>query len=143
VSFPIGFKNGTNGSVDIALDAMVASSHPHIFLGVTESGLASIVKTAGNADVHVILRGGSGGPNYAAEHVAAAAGAIRKKRPERAASIMIDCSRMYFPCPARHTLIARQTGTRIRTTGTSPRSSRTSASSSRRARPSRARSRAS
>jgi 3-deoxy-D-arabino-heptulosonate 7-phosphate (DAHP) synthase len=120
VSFPIGFKNGTNGSVDIALDAMVASSHPHIFLG-----------------------GGSGGPNYAAEHVAAAAGAIRKKRPERAASIMIDCSRACIPPSARHTLTARQTGTRIRTTGTSPRSSRTSASSSHRARPSRARSRAS
>jgi 3-deoxy-7-phosphoheptulonate synthase len=93
ISFPIGFKNGTNGSVDIALDAMNASSHPHVFLGVTESGLASIVKTAGNQDVHVILRGGTGGPNYSAEHVAAAVAAIEKKRPERPASIMVDCSR--------------------------------------------------
>jgi 3-deoxy-7-phosphoheptulonate synthase len=79
--------------VDIALDAMNASSHPHVFLGVTESGLASIVKTSGNPDVHVILRGGSGGPNYSAEHITSAVSAIAKKRPERAPSVMIDCSR--------------------------------------------------
>lgn len=63
---------------------------------MTENGLASIVKTAGNQDVHVILRGGSGGPNYAEEHVSAAASAIAKKRPGSKPSIMIDCSRMCF-----------------------------------------------
>jgi 3-deoxy-7-phosphoheptulonate synthase len=100
-SFPIGFKNGTNSSVDIALDAMNASSHPHVFLGVTDTGLASIVKTAGNKDVHVILRGGTSGPNYSVEHVSAAAAAIAKKRPERAPSVMIDCSRTFCHISAR------------------------------------------
>jgi len=71
---------------------MNASSHPHVFLGVTETGLASIVKTSGNNDVHVILRGGSKGPNYADEHVRAAAAAISKARPDSNPSIMIDCS---------------------------------------------------
>lgn len=62
-------------------------------MGVTEQGLASIVKTRGNQDVHVILRGGTKGPNYSAEHVKAAATSIEKSRPQHHASIMIDCSR--------------------------------------------------
>ena len=92
VSFPIGFKNGTDGSVGVAIDAMRASSNPHAFMGVTEQGLAAIVKTRGNQDVHVILRGGSKGPNYASEHVRAAAANIEKARPHHHASIMVDCS---------------------------------------------------
>ena len=64
-SFPIGFKNGTDGSVGVAIDAMQSASHPHCFMGINSQGMASIVKTAGNRDCHVILRGGSGGPNYA------------------------------------------------------------------------------
>ncbi|KAL6308909.1 3-deoxy-7-phosphoheptulonate synthase [Sparassis latifolia] len=92
VSFPIGFKNGTDGSVSVAVDAMRSSSNPHAFMGVTEQGLAAIVKTRGNQDVHVILRGGSTGPNYEAEHVRAAALAIEKARPHARPSIMIDCS---------------------------------------------------
>jgi len=92
VSFPIGFKNGTDGSVTVAIDAMRSSSNPHAFMGVTEQGLAAIVKTRGNKDVHVILRGGSKGPNYASEHVKAAAQAIEKARPQSRPSIMIDCS---------------------------------------------------
>lgn len=92
VSFPIGFKNGTDGSVSVAVDAMRSSSNPHAFMGVTEQGLAAIVKTRGNQDVHVILRGGSRGPNYAAEHVRAAASSIEKARPQAHPSIMIDCS---------------------------------------------------
>lgn len=66
-------------------------------MGVTEHGLAAIVKTRGNQDVHVILRGGTGGPNYAAEHVQSAAKAIAKARPQHHPSIMVDCSRM-SPC---------------------------------------------
>lgn len=62
-------------------------------MGVTEQGLAAIVKTRGNQDVHVILRGGTSGPNFAAEHVRSAATAIAKARPGHHASIMIDCSR--------------------------------------------------
>ncbi|KAI9455414.1 hypothetical protein F5148DRAFT_392709 [Russula earlei] len=92
VSFPIGFKNGTDGSVTVAVDAMRSSSNPHAFMGVTEQGIASIVKTRGNQDVHVILRGGTKGPNFSAEHVREAAGAIAKARPRHHPSIMIDCS---------------------------------------------------
>jgi len=92
VSFPIGFKNGTDGSMSVAVDAMRSSSNPHAFMGVTEQGIASIVKTRGNQDVHVILRGGTKGPNYAEEHVKAAASAIEKARPQHHPSIMIDCS---------------------------------------------------
>ena len=72
---------------------MRSASNPHAFMGVTENGLAAIVKTRGNQDVHVILRGGSRGPNYAAEHVQAAAAAISKARPTSHPSIMVDCSR--------------------------------------------------
>ncbi|KAI0255501.1 3-deoxy-7-phosphoheptulonate synthase [Lactifluus subvellereus] len=92
VSFPIGFKNGTDGSMTVAVDAMRSSSNPHAFMGVTEQGIAAIVKTRGNQDVHVILRGGTKGPNYAAEHVRAAASAIAKARPRHHPSIMVDCS---------------------------------------------------
>ncbi|KAL5498351.1 hypothetical protein ACEPAH_2493 [Sanghuangporus vaninii] len=92
VSFPIGFKNGTDGSVGVAVDAMRAASAPHAFMGVTEQGLAAIVKTRGNQDVHVILRGGSRGTNYDAESVQAAAAAIKKARPGLHPSLMVDCS---------------------------------------------------
>ncbi|KZT36236.1 3-deoxy-7-phosphoheptulonate synthase [Sistotremastrum suecicum HHB10207 ss-3] len=92
VSFPIGFKNGTDGSLGIAIDAMRSSSNPHVFLGVTTQGLASIVKTSGNQDLHVILRGGSKGTNYDAESVQAATAAVKKGRPNVHPSIMIDCS---------------------------------------------------
>jgi 3-deoxy-7-phosphoheptulonate synthase len=63
-SMPVGFKNGTDGGVQIAIDAVRAAAHPHRFIGVTEQGLAGIVSTAGNPDCHVILRGGTAGPNY-------------------------------------------------------------------------------
>lgn len=70
-------------------------------MGVTEQGLASIVKTRGNKDVHVILRGGTKGPNYASEHVKAAAKTILSKRGW--ASIMVDCSRksISFSVPSK------------------------------------------
>ncbi|THV00606.1 3-deoxy-7-phosphoheptulonate synthase [Dendrothele bispora CBS 962.96] len=97
VSFPIGFKNGTDGSVSVSIDAMLSASNPHAFMGVTPQGLAAIVKTRGNKDVHVILRGGSRGTNYHAEAVKEAAGQIEKKLGGlggggRKASVMIDCS---------------------------------------------------
>ena len=69
LSMPVGFKNGTGGGVQLAIDATRAALHPHSFLSVTEQGLAAIVTTRGNADCHVILRGGSGGPNYDATSV--------------------------------------------------------------------------
>jgi 3-deoxy-7-phosphoheptulonate synthase len=70
LSCPVGFKNGTDGNVKIAVDAVGAASHPHHFLAVTKEGQATVAATAGNPDGHVILRGGKT-PNYGAEHVAA------------------------------------------------------------------------
>src|SRR5438067_812679 len=64
LSMPVGFKNGTDGRVQIAIDAVHAAAHPHSFLGVTKEGLAAIVESSGNPDCHVILRGGSAGANH-------------------------------------------------------------------------------
>src|SRR5207248_2923632 len=69
LSMPVGFKNSTGGGVQVAIDAVRSAAHPHSFLGVTEQGLCAIVETSGNADCHVILRGGHTGPNYDAPHV--------------------------------------------------------------------------
>ena len=72
LSMPIGFKNGTDGDLQTALDGCAAAAAPQSFLGIDDEGRAALVGTAGNPDTHVILRGGSGGPNHGAEHVAAA-----------------------------------------------------------------------
>ncbi|SUA48740.1 phospho-2-dehydro-3-deoxyheptonate aldolase [Neisseria zoodegmatis] len=72
LSCPVGFKNGTDGNLKIAIDAIGAANHPHHFLSVTKAGHSAIVHTAGNSDCHVILRGGKE-PNYSSEHVKAAA----------------------------------------------------------------------
>ena len=77
LSVPVGFKNGTSGSVDIAIEAVTAANHPHTFLSVTKQGLAAIVHTRGNASCHVILRGGKRtGPNYHKEAVADVVGQL-------------------------------------------------------------------
>jgi 3-deoxy-7-phosphoheptulonate synthase len=90
LSMPIGFKNGTSGDVQIAIDAIRASGHQHCFFGVTEQGLAGIVETRGNHDCHVILRGGNDGPNYDAPNVRSVLTTLRQnKLPER---LMIDAS---------------------------------------------------
>lgn len=68
---PVGFKNSTDGSVGIAVDACGAAKSGHCFLSVGKEGLSSIVETEGNPYTHIILRGGAQGPNYAAEHVRA------------------------------------------------------------------------
>lgn len=68
-SAPVGFKNGTDGTVKIAMDALKSAASEHTFLSVTKFGHSAIVKTLGNEDCHIILRGGSKGPNYSAEHV--------------------------------------------------------------------------
>ena len=90
LSMPVGFKNGTDGGVQIAIDALRAVAHPHRFLGVTEQGLAGIVSTRGNPDCHVILRGGQSGPNYDAGSVGKTLDALRDAGlPAR---LMIDTS---------------------------------------------------
>jgi 3-deoxy-7-phosphoheptulonate synthase len=89
-SMPVGFKNGTDGGVQIAIDALRAAAHPHRFIGVTEQGLAGIVSTTGNPDCHVILRGGATGPNYDTIHVQKTLAALRDAGlPPR---LMIDAS---------------------------------------------------
>ena len=77
LSCTVGFKNGTDGNLKIAIDAIGAASHPHHFLSVTKAGHSAIVHTAGNPDCHAILRGGKE-PNYSAEHVKAAAEQLAK-----------------------------------------------------------------
>ena len=90
LSMPVGFKNGTDGTVQIAIDAIGSSLHPHHFLSVTKQGVAAIVGTRGNPDCHVILRGGSAGPNYSAADIADAVTALEAAGlPGR---LMIDCS---------------------------------------------------
>lgn len=90
LSFPIGFKNGTDGSLGVAIDAIGAAAHPHRFMGVTKQGLAAITKTSGNEHGFVILRGGTKGTNYDRDSVKAAREALRSKKQREI--FMIDCS---------------------------------------------------
>ena len=89
LSCPVGFKNGTDGNIKIAIDAIGAAAGSHHFLSVTKFGHAAIVETAGNDDCHVILRGGKG-PNYSAEHVADTEAQLAKAGLP--ANIMVDFS---------------------------------------------------
>ncbi len=90
LSMPVGFKNGTGGSISIAIDAIRASRYPHQFLSVTKQGLAAIVETRGNEHTHLILRGGGGKPNYDAASVGAAVAALREAGVGE--GLMVDCS---------------------------------------------------
>src|SRR5579863_8600177 len=90
LSMPIGFKNGTDGDVKVAVDACRASATAHTFFGVTHNGAAAVVTTAGNPDTHVILRGGRTGPNYEASHTAKALGLIADTGLPR--RLMVDAS---------------------------------------------------
>ncbi|KAH7328987.1 phospho-2-dehydro-3-deoxyheptonate aldolase [Stachybotrys elegans] len=90
LSFPVGFKNGTDGTLGVAIDAIGAVRHPHHFLSVTKPGIVAIVGTTGNEDCFVILRGGTKGTNYDAASIAEAKATLGKKGlPER---LMVDCS---------------------------------------------------
>jgi len=90
LSMPIGFKNGTDGNVQIAIDAIGAAQNPHHFLGVTKDGSAAIITTKGNEACHVILRGANTGPNYDEATVTKTADALAGKHCH--SRIMIDCS---------------------------------------------------
>jgi 3-deoxy-7-phosphoheptulonate synthase len=90
LSMPVGFKNGTEGGIQIAIDAVRAAAHPHRFIGVTEQGLAGIVATRGNPDCHIILRGGASGPNHDAASVRKALASLRESR--LAPRLLIDAS---------------------------------------------------
>jgi 3-deoxy-7-phosphoheptulonate synthase len=112
LSMPVGFKNGTDGGVQLAIDAVRAAAHPHTFLGVTEQGLSAIVATRGNPDTHVILRGGQSGPNYDAASVQKVAQDLRDARlPVR---IMIDTSHGNSEKDfRRQPLVAREIGEQV------------------------------
>ncbi|MDU6388058.1 MULTISPECIES: 3-deoxy-7-phosphoheptulonate synthase AroG [unclassified Pantoea] len=77
LSCPVGFKNGTDGTIKVAIDAINAAGSPHCFLSVTKYGHSAIVETSGNADCHIILRGGKE-PNYSAQHVSAVKTGLEK-----------------------------------------------------------------
>jgi 3-deoxy-7-phosphoheptulonate synthase len=90
LSCPVGFKNGTSGNVQIAIEAILSASHPHTFLGTSETGQSAILLTSGNPDCHIILRGGRQVTNYDAASVASTVEQMEKTgvKPR----IMIDCS---------------------------------------------------
>jgi 3-deoxy-7-phosphoheptulonate synthase len=90
LSMPVGFKNGTDGGIQVAVDAVCSASHPHHFLGVTKDGLSAIVATEGNPDCLVILRGGKDGPNFGPRHVASVL--ERLSACSHDARVMIDAS---------------------------------------------------
>ena len=90
LSMPVGFKNATNGEVQIAIDAMRAARSPHHFVGIDEAGSTCVVATRGNRDGHLILRGGRDAPNYAPESVADAAAQLEAAGLHPA--LMVDCS---------------------------------------------------
>lgn len=89
LSMPVGFKNGTDGSLQVALNAMIAAREPHSFVGINVDGVTSIIKTNGNPDRHIVLRGGGGKGNYGTEDIARAFNGLDE---EIARPIMVDCS---------------------------------------------------
>src|SRR5687768_10871694 len=90
LSMPVGFKNGTGGGIQMAIDAILAATYPHQFMSVTEQGLAAIVVTRGNRDTHIILRGGKSGPNFEREAVQSTLALVEGSGLPRRA--MIDAS---------------------------------------------------
>ena len=90
LSMPVGFKNGTSGDCQVAVDACKAAAGEHSFLSVSKQGVAGIVETSGNSDCHIILRGGSNGPNYKEEDVQAACEVLAKGKLRQ--TLIVDCS---------------------------------------------------
>ncbi|HTQ98991.1 MAG TPA: 3-deoxy-7-phosphoheptulonate synthase [Candidatus Acidoferrum sp.] len=106
LSCPVGFKNGTGGTIQIAVDAVGSAAHPHHFLSVTKEGHSAIFQTAGNKDCHVILRGGSRHPNYDPESIAETVEMLEKARLRPA--IVVDCSHANSgKDPARQATVCR------------------------------------
>lgn len=124
LSFPVGFKNGTDGSLSVAIDGLGAAASKHHFMGVTKQGLAAITRTSGNKHCFVILRGGTKGTNFDRESVKATREGLRKKgKPE---VMMIDCSHgkseTLSQAPSLANILTQPQVTRSKITGISPRS---------------------
>lgn len=91
LSMPVGFKNRTDGDLQVAVDAIVSASHPHCFPSLTREGAPAVLATAGNPEGHLVLRGGSRtGPNFSAEHIAQAVGLLKKT--SALPVVLVDCS---------------------------------------------------
>ncbi len=90
LSMPVGFKNGTDGSAQIAVDAMLSAKSPHAFLGIDHDGSTAVVSTKGNPDGHLVLRGGREGPNFGAESISEAHRMLRDA--EVRSELLVDCS---------------------------------------------------
>lgn len=90
LSMPVGFKNGTDGNIQVAVDGVKAAAAQHVFFGMDDMGRGAVVSTEGNEDCHVILRGGTDGPNYDADSVSAAAAKLTAAGLP--GSVVIDCS---------------------------------------------------
>lgn len=90
LSCPVGFKNGTDGGFQVAVDAIRAANNPHIFMSLTKAGHSAIFETTGNPDCHVILRGGNEGPNYESKFVAEAVDKLQSAKVN--SKLMVDCS---------------------------------------------------
>jgi 3-deoxy-7-phosphoheptulonate synthase len=90
LSSPVGFKNGTDGDVEAAVNAIVSASRPHAFLGINDQGRSSIIRTRGNRYGHLVLRGGGGRPNYDTVSISLAEAALEKAKLPR--NVVVDCS---------------------------------------------------
>jgi 3-deoxy-7-phosphoheptulonate synthase len=112
LSMPVGFKNRTDGNVQVAIDAIRSARHPHWFPSLTREGAPAVMGTAGNEHAHLVLRGGSAGPNYAAAEVRGAAELLRKNGlPPH---VMVDCSHANSgKDPARQPLVAAELAAQI------------------------------
>ena len=108
LSMPVGFKNGTDGGLNVALNAMNSALQQHHFLGINPEGISSVIQTSGNPYVHLVLRGGNNGPNYDAVSVHIAADALASGGLPKA--IMIDCNHANSgKDPSRQELVLRNT----------------------------------
>ena len=108
LSMPVGFKNGTDGGLNVALNAMNSALQQHHFLGINPEGISSVIQTSGNPHVHLVLRGGNNGPNYDAVSVHIAADALASGGLPKA--IMIDCNHANSGKePSRQELVLRNT----------------------------------
>ena len=108
LSMPVGFKNGTDGGLNVALNAMNSALQQHHFLGISPDGISSVIQTSGNPHVHLVLRGGNNGPNYDAVSVHIAADALASGGLPKA--IMIDCNHANSgKDPSRQELVLRNT----------------------------------
>ena len=112
LSMPVGFKNRTDGDTGVAIEAMLAASHPHCFPSLTREGLPAVLATSGNPDTHPVLRGGSNGPNFDPATVAAArAKAVAAGLPAR---VLVDCSHANSgKDPERQPIVAEAIASRI------------------------------